>query len=131
MYSHYNVCVKVCHKSVVGNFTSEANILARFAHPNLPYLFGVCIGDSPSIVLSYHGMGNHSVTIDCALFTKSQAIKGIIVGINWLTVLKEIINGLDHLHTRYHVIHNDLKNDNIVLTSCTFRPIIIDFWKSM
>ena len=106
------------------------NVLTRFAHRNLPYLFGVCIGDTPSIILSYHGMGNHSVTIDRALFAQLPEIKEAIVGVNWLTVIKEIINGLDHLHTRYKIIHNDLKSDNIVLSNCNFNPIIIDFGKA-
>ena len=127
MYNHYHVCVKVCYASN-SSFISEANILSRFAHPNLPYLFGVCVGESPSIVLSYHGFGNHSITIDCALFTQSQTIKEAIADIKWLTVLKEIACGLDNLHARYQVIHNDLKNDNIMLTMT--RPIIIDFGKA-
>ena len=105
IYSHYQVCLKVCHKSVENNstFTSEANILSLFAHPNLPYLFGVCIGESPSIVTSYHGLDNHvhSVTIDSALFTQSETIKQATDGINWLSVLNRIVCGLDHLHTKH------------------------------
>ena len=81
----YHVCVKVCNASN-STFISEANILSRFSHPNLPYLFGVCVGESPSIVLSYHGFGNHSITINCTLFTQLQTIKEAIADIKWLTV---------------------------------------------
>ena len=53
---HYKACVKVFKNYDNHAFCKEANILSRFVHPNLPYLFGVCVGDSPSIVTSFHGL---------------------------------------------------------------------------
>ena len=39
------------------------------------------------------------------------------MGVDWMKVIKQIILGLEHLNSRHKVLHNDLKSDNIVLTS--------------
>lgn len=68
---HYKVCVKVFKKSDNNAMTREANILANFVHPNLPYLFGVCIGTQK----------NESLTIHTALFKRAD------LHIDWISVL--------------------------------------------
>ena len=40
-FCHYKVCVKVLRSSKSNDHIHEANILSKFAHQNLPYLFGV------------------------------------------------------------------------------------------
>lgn len=113
-FSHYEVCVKTFKRLDINSLTHEANILSRFAHRNLPYLFGVCIGDSPSIITSYHGYKGHSVTVHNALISKKTPELEDLVDIDWRSVLIQIICALEHLHNREKVLHNDLKGDNIL-----------------
>lgn len=52
-----------------------------------------------------------------------------------MEVLKQITCGLEHLNYRYKLLHNDLKGDNIVLTSTnltqySIKAVIIDFGKA-
>ena len=53
----------------------EANLLSNFCHRCLPYLFGVRIDDHSSIITSFHGLNDHSVTVHRALFTQSQDVR--------------------------------------------------------
>ena len=49
-------------------------------------------------------------------------------------MLGEVICGLEYLHNRHKLLHNDLKTDNVVLTSIppagSIGPVIIDFGKA-
>ena len=53
---------------------------------------------------------------------------------DWMNLLKEIACGLEYLHNKQKIIHNDIKGDNIVLSSSillsTVKAIIIDFGKA-
>ncbi len=53
-----NVAVKeFLPHTVTSDVKIEANILARFSHPYLPYLFGIVIKELPyQIVMQYHGI---------------------------------------------------------------------------
>jgi len=95
---HYSVCVKVFKRPNNNARIHEANILSRFTLQCLPYLFGVCIGDHPSIVTSFHGINGHSVTLHHALFARSQEVEDLLVDVHWMEVLKQIYCGLEHLH---------------------------------
>ena len=99
----------------------------------MPYLFRVRI-DNPSIITSFHGLNDHSVTIHRALFTQSQDVRKLLTDIDWINVLGEICCGLEYLHNRHKLLHNDLKTDNVVLTSIppagSIGPVIIDFGKA-
>lgn len=126
-YGHFKVCIKVLKNSENSALIHEANILSKFSHLNLPYLFGVCIGECPSIVTSFHGYKSQSTTVHCALF------KELFVDIDWKEVLIHIIQGLEHLHNKHKLLHNDLKGDNVLLTSTfqgTLSAVIIDFGKA-
>ena len=50
---------------------------------------------------------------------------------SWLTILRTIIEALDHVH-KAGVLHNDLKSNNIVLEKREqlWNPVIIDFGKA-
>ena len=97
----------------------------------MPYLFGVCVGDSPSIVTSFHGFVNHTVTVYDALFGASK-IGEQLTKLNWKDIILQILSGLEQLHSRHKVLHNDLKNDNVVLnqTLSGTGAVIIDFGKA-
>ena len=96
-------------QSVLKSQTVQTKQLSGFTHKNLPFLFGVCIGGSPSIVTSFHGFDNQSITLHDALYTQSVQIKNLVMDIKWVTILEEIICGLEQLHTKHEILHNDLK----------------------
>ena len=85
--------------------------------------------------MSYHGYKDLAITLHNALHpipaitTLAQKSTS-----EWRELLKQIIEGCNCLHSKYKIIHNDLKCDNIVLTSEStlggLRPIIVDFNKA-
>lgn len=135
VFGHYSVCIKVLKHPDNGALVHEANILSKFTHQNLPYLFGVSIGDHLCIITSFHGINGHSVTLHSALHAKSQEVQALLVGVDWIEVTKNIIDGLECLHNRHKLLHNDIKGDNIVLTSTNLncpltKAVIVDFGKA-
>ena len=137
LFSHFKICVKEFKKPNTTSFITEANILSSFNRCNLPYLFGVCIGDHPAlIIMSYHGFDDKSVTVHSAVSSKSEILKVLLNNsASWIDILKQIANGLDCMHTKYKVIHNDIKSDNICLTTTSttkahVQAVIIDFGKA-
>ena len=130
-FSHFKVCTKVFKKMNNHTFVQEANILSKFIHPNLPYLFGVSADEPQMIITSFHGLNNKFVTFQCAF---SSNVKNK-TNFDWMILLKEIACGLEYLHTNHKIIHNDIKGDNIVLSSSTqqistVKAVIIDFGKA-
>ena len=89
---HFSVCEKFL-KRTNDAMMEETNLLSKFCHRCLPYLFGVRIDDNPSIITSFHGLKDHSVTIHHALFTQSQDVRRLLIDIDWINVLGEVICG--------------------------------------
>ena len=74
---HFSVCEKVLkHNDAL---MEKANLLTKFCHWCLPYLFGVRI-DHP-IITSFHGLNDHFITIHRALFTQSQDVRKLQIQI--------------------------------------------------
>lgn len=136
LFSHFKVCIKQFKQPNKNAFINKANILSKFHHSNLPYLFGVCTGNNPALVISFHGIDNKCVTLHDAVSSKSQAIKGLLDNSSsWINILKQITTGLNYMHTKHKVIHNDIKSDNICLTfssttTMSLQAVIIDFGKA-
>jgi len=130
-YSHFKVCAKFFKKPNNSLFIWEANIVSQFTHPNLPYLFGVTIDEPQLMITSFHGVNDQSVTLHCVL-SKTSLLNEISV--DWHDVLRQVACGLECLHNKYEIIHNDLKGDNVVLSSSQVchkvKPVIIDFGKA-
>ena len=55
-----------------------------------------------------------------------------VASLPWKNIVKGIISGIDYIHSKA-IIHNDLKEDNIVLESDQneqIKTLIIDFGKA-
>lgn len=131
--SHYQVCVKVFNKHVDRrSLCCEANILSKFTSEYFPYLFGVVMGSSnPAIVTSFHGFKNISVTLHHALFTQPTLLPESAFDLK--LIIRQVICGMEELHTKYKVLHNDIKSDNIVLSQKgehVVHAVIVDFGKA-
>ena len=83
------------------------------------------------MITSFHGVNDQSVTLHCVL-SKTSLLNEISV--DWHDVLRQVACGLECLHNKYKIIHNDLKGDNVVLSSSQvchkIKPVIIDFGKA-
>ena len=98
---HYDVCVKVFKKQNSSALCHEANFLSKFLHPNLPYLFGVCDGDTASVVTSFHGIMGQSVTVHRALFSTELKLPDTLKVVDWKSVIIQVLSGLDHRINRH------------------------------
>lgn len=132
--AHFRVCVKVFKHADARSVCNEANILSNFKSKFVPYLFGVIMGTSnQAIVTSFHGFGDVSVTLHYALSTKSSNVFADCA-VDWKLIIQQIVEGVDCLHVKYRVLHNDLKSDNIVIAPASvgvpFQVVIIDFGKA-
>ena len=114
IFYHYKVCVKIITTHNENAFRHEANILSKFNHTDLPYLFGVTVGEELSLITSYHGLNDESVTLHTAVYSKPEITKKLLH--NGTSILRQITNGLSFLHGEYKLLHNDIKMDNICLT---------------
>ena len=134
VFNHYKVCVKLFKTCKTESFIHEANILSKFNHTNLPYLFGVTVGDHPSLITSFHGINEDSVTLHKAVLLKPQVTQNLLnTSIIWINILTQITNGLYFLHDKHKLIHNDIKLDNVCLTSTStsqLQAVIVDFGKA-
>ena len=100
----------------------------------MPYLFGVTVGEELSLITSYHGLNDESVTLHTAVYSKPEITKKLLHnGTIWISILRQITNGLNSLHGEYKLLHNDIKMDNICLTltsTSQLKAVIIDFGKA-
>lgn len=92
-------------------------------------------GSKQALVTSFHGFGDASVTLHFALTAQSSDVLLRNYSINWKAIVWQIIEGMEELHAKYKILHNDLKSDNILFaqtndkeSSC--QVVIIDFGKS-
>ena len=125
LFSHFKVCMKQMKLPSNNAFIKEANI---------PYLFGVCLGDNPTLVTTFHGFDDACVTLHDAIASKIQLIS-LDNSSTWISILCQITNGLHYIHNKCKIIHNDIKSDNICLTSpittkLCVQAVIIDFGKA-
>ncbi len=78
LYRNINVAVKeFLPHTVTSDVKIEANILAKFSHPYLPYLFGIVIKELPyRIVMQYHGISGYSTSVTLHdTLSSSESIK--------------------------------------------------------
>lgn len=129
------VVIKAFKKSLVkAEVIREARAIQEIQsiehHPCLPLVIGISLSDIPYLLVTqFHGAGNDLT------YTLSKAVNSELLQTKeqWLDVLIEIAKALGFIHRRGW-IHNDLKENNIVLHKLLqgqWRPIIIDFGKSV
>ena len=118
-WNDVDVAVKKLHldqltKKEKHSFPKEIVILASLGmHPNLVQLYGYCL-DPPCIVMELVQRGSLSYLLHyCedpeveAKITDGRIKKNLIFG---------IVNGMRHLHAS-HIVHGDLKPQNILVTT--------------
>ena len=112
----------------------EACNVGKLCHPFLPYLFGICTQKQPyKIVIQLHGThSSHRVLT----LTTAIAGKKITSSHAWLGICMQMMEALSYLHEEVHMLHNDIKANNILLTDCTtesqmrekyIQIVLIDF----
>ena len=110
----------------------EASFLAQCCHINLPLIYGMNNTHAPFfIVTQFYGSESFKpVTLRGVI--KEEAEVSIESSENWLHILTQLCDCLSYIH-RKDIIHNDIKNDNIVIVCNSkgcFSPILIDFGKA-
>ena len=128
LYRGIQVAVKeFLPKSVVADVKHEASILASLCHPYLPLLFGVCTQHRPlRIVMQFHAFeGLQPSTV------RHELEHSHFDGHAWVLLCAQLLEALIYLHDEVHVLHNDLKVDNIlvaqsVVSTKDYQVVLID-----
>lgn len=112
---------------------NEARVLSGLCHPNLPYFFGMCTQSLPyRLVMQFHGIDLQTVTLSKEMFEKK-----VIVGpASWFIACSQIMEAICYLHEDVHILHNDIKPDNVLVSvdpnspNSGYQVILTDFGKS-
>ena len=92
----------------------EAAFLVELCHPYLPLLFGICTSELPYIlVVQFYGIGHESIT----LLREIREHKYISNDQIWIVLCDQLVKAFVYLHTEVNILHNDLKGDNVLLTT--------------
>lgn len=118
LYRGIHVAVKeLLPKSVKQDIIHEAEVLARLCHPYLPCLFGVCTQTEPlRIVMQFHGFldGPSPRAVNLQHEVHEPSIVGSCTD-GWLIACAQILEAVEYLHNKVNTIHNDIKENNILL----------------
>ena len=110
-------CIKVIRKSsqFEASFANEVHILSQCCNTNIPLLFGVMTTTAgyKCLLMSFHGIDGVSYTVHLLITKERESITAA----TWKKVIVGIAKGLLYLHSHKHgpILHNDLKNDNVVV----------------
>ena len=131
---HYNgssclVAVKEYKGNDLYEVKKEASVISelrRQHHPNLPFVFGVCVKEKPYLMITqFYGKGSRS-------FSLGKAIEHVIIEFHKLgNVFKQIVDALLYVHEALW-LHNDIRENGVLMRKTTvgWKPVVIDFGKS-
>lgn len=116
LYRGMKVAVKeYLPRCVKDDLLHEAAVLSQLCHPYLPLLIGVCSSGQPlCLVMQFHGVDSFKTLI---LGDELRQHKHICAGSGWLILTGQLMEALRYLHDEAGYLHNDIKVDNILLTS--------------
>lgn len=116
MYRGMKVAVKeFLPRSIKDDLLREVEVLSHLCHPYLPLLLGVCSSSQPlCLVMQFHGVDNFQTLI---LGDELRQHKRICAGSGWLIITGQLMEALRYLHEDAGYLHNDIKADNILLSS--------------
>jgi serine/threonine protein kinase len=92
-------------ESILSEFKNEAFIMAKYRHPNIVQLYGVCLTQPYSMIMEFLVNGN--------LFYYLHDDK-VLEWQRKYKIAKDVAAGLSFLHKR-NVIHSDIKSLNVFL----------------
>ena len=121
LYREILVAVKEYQpRSLAADVKQEAALVSRLCHPYLPLLIGVCTTSAPfRLVMQFHGVDAlKSLTI----LKELESHQLIHAGSGWLILTGQLMEALRYLHIEAECLHNDIKADNILLTSTSLQP---------
>lgn len=140
LYRGIYVAVKeLLPKSVKEDVQNEAEILATLCHPFLPQFYGVCTRTEPlRIIMQFHGFFDDSLPYTMTLHHELE--KKSLIGKDssgWLMVCAQILEAVDYLHEKVKVLHNDIKENNVLIVptqseseASVFQIVLVDFGKA-
>ena len=114
VYRGYCVAAKRFRTGAVKDVVvNEALLLSLVNHPYLPFIFGVCTEVEPyQLITQFHGVDSKTVTLHREIYHRRE----ITDPLTWLILCSQLLEVVDYLHTDAHLLHNDIKEDNILLT---------------
>lgn len=132
MYFHSNfpVAVKEFKMNNIYEVKKEAGViceLQRQQHPNLPFVLGVCMKETPYLMVTqFYGKAKKS-------FPLNKAVNRAIIEFeNMRETFQQIVDAINFIHEAGW-LHNDIKENNVLTHRATpreWKPAVIDFGKS-
>ena len=105
---------------------NEAKITAKIIHPNVARLIGIVERENRCDIVTpfYNVDGNQK---NLAYISAEGAI------VNFTNVLSGLCSGIEYIHEKVKILHNDIKINNVVLDGNSLaeaEAILIDFGKA-
>ena len=131
-------------RSLKEDVLNEAQLLSSVCHPYLPYIFGVCTATPPyRIVTQFHGIDCKTVTLQREIHHRQL----ITSSVQWMIHCSQLLEAINYLHCEAQLLHNDIKEDNVLLSqnslqhnsrltsssspsSCVYHIVLTDFGKA-
>lgn len=108
-------------RSLADGVKQEAALVSHLCNPYLLLLIGVCTTSPPfHLEMQFHGI---DALMLLTILKKLESHQLIHVGSGWLILTGQLMEALQYLHTEAECLHNDIKADNILLTSTNLQLI--------
>ncbi|GET89617.1 protein kinase, putative [Leishmania tarentolae] len=102
---------------------TELRILESVNHPNVAHLLGAFQTREDLVIVMEAGEGGTARRAAASVREYGQAAEEAFTA----NIMEGVAAGLDYLYREKHIIHRDIKLDNIVLSADYSTPMIIDF----